>query len=58
LSHLGVILDGVHVSAEAAAKVPGENLRVPRSEFGAVWALAEHLGGQRGDGGEYLLGVI
>ena len=46
------------MSAEAVAKVPGENLRVSRAEFGAVWALAEHLGGQPGDGGDYLLGVI
>lgn len=46
------------VSAEAVAKVPSENLLVPRAEFGAVWALAEHLGGEPGDGGDYLLGVI
>ena len=58
MSALGVTLDGVEVSAEAVAQVPGENLRVPRTEFGAVWALAEHLGGQPGDGGDYLLGVI
>jgi hypothetical protein len=54
----GVTLDCVEVSAEAIAKVPGENLRVSRREFGALWALAENLGGQPGDGGEYLLGVI
>jgi hypothetical protein len=58
MSELGVTLDGVEVSAEPLAKVPGENLRVSRAEFGAVWARAEHLGGQRGDGGDYLLGVI
>ena len=58
MSELGVTLDDVEVSAEAVAKVPGENLRVPLSEFGAVWSLAEHLGGQPGDGGNYLLGVI
>jgi len=58
MSELGVTLDGVEVSAEILAKVPGENLRVSRAEFGAVWTLAEHLGGQPGDGGEYLLGVI
>jgi len=48
----------VKVSAESVTKVSGENLRVSRTDFGAVWALAEHLGGQPGDGGEYLLGVI
>jgi hypothetical protein len=58
MSALGVTLDGVEVPAEAVAKVPGESLRVPRSEFGGVWALAEHLGNQPGDGGDYLLGVI
>jgi len=58
MSELGVTLDDVEVSAEAVATVPGENLRVPLSEFGAVWSLAEHLGGQPGDGGNYLLGVI
>jgi len=58
MSELGVTLDGVEVSAEAVAEVPGENLRVSRSEFGAVWALAERLGSQSGDGGDYLLGVI
>ena len=58
MSELGVTLDDVEVSAEAVAKVPGENLRVPLSEFGAVWSLAEHLGGQPGNGGNYLLGVI
>jgi hypothetical protein len=58
LSELGVRLDGVEVSAEAVAEVPGENLHVPRTEFGAVWALAEHLGDQPGDGGDYLLGVM
>jgi len=54
----GVTLAGVEVSAEAVARVPGEHLRVSRTEFGALWALAEQIGGQPGDGGEYLLGVI
>jgi hypothetical protein len=58
LSELGVTLVSVEVSADAVAKVPGENLRVPRPEFGAVWARAEHLGSPPGDGGDYLLGVI
>jgi hypothetical protein len=48
----------VDVSVEAVAKVPGENLRVSRAEFAAVWAFAEQLGGQPGDGGDYLRGVI
>ena len=38
--------------------MPEESLRVSRAEFCALWALAEHLGGRSGDGGEYLLGVI
>jgi hypothetical protein len=58
MSGPGVTLDDVEVSAAAVETVPGDNLRVPRSEFGAIWALAEHLGGQPGDGGEYLLSVI
>jgi hypothetical protein len=58
MSGCGVRLKSVEVSAEAVAKVPGENLQVSQAEFGAVWALAEHLGGQSGDGGGYLLGVI
>jgi hypothetical protein len=53
-----VTLDGMEVSAETLAKVPGENLRVARAEFGAVWSLAEHLGRLPGDGGGFLLGVI
>jgi hypothetical protein len=48
----------MEVSALAVAKVPGENLRVSRAEFGAVWAHAEDLSRQQGNGGEYLLGVI
>jgi hypothetical protein len=48
----------VEVSADAVAKVPGENLRVSRPEFSAVWALAEHMGSKPGSGGDYLLGVI
>jgi hypothetical protein len=41
LSVVGVILGDVEVSAEAMAKVPSENLRVSRADFGALWALAE-----------------
>jgi hypothetical protein len=36
MSVVNVTLDEVDVSAEAVAKVLGENLRVPRSEFGAA----------------------
>ena len=46
------------VSAEAVAKVPGENLRVSRADFGALWALAEHLGEQTYRGDQYLIGVL
>jgi hypothetical protein len=48
----------VDVSAESIATVPGENLRVSRAVFGALWALAEDLGRRPGDGGRFLLGVI
>jgi hypothetical protein len=58
LSAPNVTLEDVEVSAEAVSRVPAENLRVPRPEFGAVWARAEDLGGKSGDGGDYLLGVI
>ncbi len=55
----GVTLDGMEVSAETRAKVPGENLRVPRAEFGVLWSLAEHLGSQPpGPHNEYVLGVL
>ena len=46
------------VSAEAVAKVPGENLRVSRADFGALWELAEHLGEQPYRGDQYLIGVL
>jgi len=55
----GVTLVGVEVSAETLAKVPGENLRVPRTEFGSLWSLAEHLGSQPpAPRKEYVLGVL
>jgi hypothetical protein len=46
------------VSAHAVSKVPQANLVVPRSAFGALWALAERLGGQPGAANEYLVGVV
>jgi hypothetical protein len=48
----------VEVSAEALAKVPGENLRVSRADFGALWALAQRLGSQPGPDDPYLIGVL
>jgi hypothetical protein len=48
----------MEVSAETLAKVPGENLRVSRAEFGALWALAERLGMRPVTGDRYLVGVI
>jgi hypothetical protein len=49
----------VGVSAAAVAKVPGENLRVSRAEFGALWSLVEHLASQPpGPNNEYLIGVL
>jgi hypothetical protein len=38
--------------------VPGENLRVSRCDFGALWALAQRLGGQPGPDDPYLIGVL
>jgi hypothetical protein len=58
LSARSVTLEGVEVSAEVVAKVPGENLRVTRAEFGAVWALAEYLGSQPGPDDDNLIGVL
>lgn len=52
------ILGIVEVSAEAVAKVAGANVRVARSEFRAVWSLAEHLCGQPGPDDDYLIGVL
>jgi hypothetical protein len=48
----------VDVSAAVVAKVPGQNLRVSRAEFGAVWALAEVLGSQPYRGDDFLIGVL
>jgi hypothetical protein len=53
-----VSLKRMDVSAEAVAKVPAENLRVSHSEFGALWALAEYLGGQPGPDNDFLVGVV
>jgi hypothetical protein len=58
LSGFDVTLDAMEVSAEAVAKVPGENLRVARGEFGAVWAIAEHLAHNPGPDDDYLIGVL
>lgn len=51
------ILGGVDVVA-ALPKVPAENLRIPRAEFGRVWALAEQLGAGGDSQGWYLTGVV
>jgi hypothetical protein len=43
------------------ARIPVGNLRVPRAEFGAVWAAAERLDaeqGQRGTTDWYAGGVV
>jgi hypothetical protein len=53
-----VTLDDMEVSAETLAKVPGENLRVARAEFGAVWSAAERWGTQPGPDNDYLIGVL
>jgi hypothetical protein len=45
---------GMELTAADFERIPGENLRVPRDEFVAVWALAE----RRADAGSiYALGV-
>jgi hypothetical protein len=48
------------VSAEAVAKVPGENLRVSRADFGGLWTVAEQLGRLPAGGADddYVVGVI
>jgi hypothetical protein len=46
------------VPADAVAKVPGENLRVSRAKFGALWSLAERLGSQPGPDDGYVVGVV
>ena len=48
---------GVDVTAELLARVPGENLRVPRAEFGAVWRLAEYESMRIGVAREFPFGV-
>jgi hypothetical protein len=58
LSVVGFILDGMEVSVEAVAKVPGENLRVSRADFGALWTLAQRLGSEPGPDNPYLIGVL
>jgi hypothetical protein len=58
LSWSGVTLDYVDVSAEALARVPGQNLQVSLAEFGPVWALAERFGSQPGPDDDYLIGVL
>jgi hypothetical protein len=58
MSVRGVTLEGVEVSAQTLATVPGENLRVSRAAFGAVWSLAERLGGRPGPDDDYLVGVV
>jgi hypothetical protein len=58
LSASDVTLEDVEVSDEALAKVPVENLRVSRTEFGVLWARAEQLGSQPARGDQYLVGVV
>lgn len=58
LSVRDATLANVLVSAEHLASVPGENLRISQAEFGALWSLAEHLGGQPGPDNDYLVGVL
>lgn len=51
----------MQVNGVDIARVPVTNLRVPRSEFGALWAAAEQLSEQRGQHGSsdwYAAGVV
>ena len=48
----------VEVSAAAVAKVPGENLRVSRADFAALWAFAEDVGRRLAGPDEYVVGVV
>jgi hypothetical protein len=48
----------VEVSAKTLSKVPGENLRVSRAEFGAVWSAVEHWASQPGPTDYFLVGVL
>jgi hypothetical protein len=58
VSLASVTLDGVEVSAETLATVPDANLRVPRAEFGALWALVELLATRPGPDDDFLIGVL
>lgn len=58
MSVLGVTVDAMDVTAELVAKVPDQNLRVARAEFGLLWTRAEWLGSQPARGDQYLLGVL
>lgn len=56
-----VTLDNVQVTDVDIARVPVTNLRVPRAEFGALWAAAERLSEQQGKAGGadwYAAGVV
>jgi hypothetical protein len=58
MSVRGVTLVGVEVSAELVAKVPGENLRVSRAEFGAVWSAVERWASQPGPSDAFMIGIM
>lgn len=44
--------------AAALPSTPAENLRIPRVEFGRVWAHAEQVSRERGPRDYYLAGVV
>ncbi len=44
--------------AELVARIPEENLRVSRAEFGAVWSMVERWAGQPGPDNDFLIGVL
>jgi len=53
----GVTLGGMDVTEELLARVPSENVRVPRVEFGVVWRLAEYESMRIGAAREFPFGV-
>jgi hypothetical protein len=48
----------MEVPSQAVARVPGENLRVSRTEFGALWVMVERLTGRPGPDDDFLIGVL
>jgi hypothetical protein len=52
-----VTLGFVNVASDSVAPIRGDNLRVPRAEFSALWATVERLASRRGPD-DFLIGVL